>query len=161
MDQGHLKGIKKAIEWHLTGEQIHSELLNGDVPVMVIGSQSHGVLQAQCGKGHHPFPYPHSPSQGSWGWPMLEAEKRARYSFVRTGGKILKIGGNPQVRLFNLGLTPSPSPRRHDTCLSHWPLTFRIKMPLIPNTSELVKLFQTADIFLALTKLLHWAAKPD
>lgn len=66
------------------------------------------VLQAQCGKGPHLSPCPHTPFQGSWGWLVLQAEKRSRYSFGHVGEKILQMGGNPQIRLFNLGLTPIP-----------------------------------------------------
>lgn len=167
MDQGHLRGIKKAIEWHLTGGKTPSEELNKDVQVTITGSQNLRVLQAQCRKGPHPFPSHHTPSQGDWNWPGLEAENSGSYSFGQIGIKLLKMGVNPQIRLFNLGLNPSLSPHRHTTWLPHLPPTFRINLASILSTSELIsfraliKLFQTADIFLILARLLHLAAKPN
>ena len=103
----------------------------------------------------HPFP-------GQLGLARVGGRKTGQMIqlWSHRGEKVLKTGGNPQVRLFNLGLTPFPNPCRHDAWLPRSPPTFRIKLALIPRTSELVKLFQTADIFLALTRLLHLAAKP-
>lgn len=85
MDQEHLRGIKKAFEWHLTGGKTPSGMLNRDLQVVITSSQSPRALQAQCGKGPHPFPSHHTPSQGSWNWPGLEAENSGSYSFSQIG----------------------------------------------------------------------------
>lgn len=143
MDQGHLRGIKKAIEGNLTGGKTPSGELNRDVQVMITGSQNLRVLQAQCGKGPHPFPSHHTPSQGDWNWPGLEAENSGSYIFGQIGIKLLKMGVDPQIRLFNLGLSPSLSPHRHTTWLPHLLPTFRINLASILSTSELIKLQST------------------
>lgn len=44
--------------------------VNAGVQGMVAGSQRDGELQALVRKSHHPFPYAHTPSQGSWGRKM-------------------------------------------------------------------------------------------